>query len=584
MDINNLKLIIWDLDDTFWEGTLSEGPVEVINENVSLVRDLTNRGIINTICSKNYLQPVLDKLEEIGIKEYFVFISVDWTPKGSRISATLKDMGLRATNALFIDDNVVNLNEATHFEPTLNIATPTEIKNIIEQIKHTEISDKFHKRLRQYRILEEKRNSRNDFCDNESFLYASGTVVCIHENCLENIDRIHELILRTNQLNYTKKRISKEELDKLLNDSTIKSGFVTVKDNFGDYGIVGFYALNGNELIHFLFSCRTIGQGVEQWVYSELGFPHLEVCGKVIIRLNNSERPGWINQTIDKQKITPPQERESCLRQPVWHTAAQKGKIIFKGPCDISAVTAYLSAPNLITEFNYFSDKKNNIAHQGNITNILQIPRLTPEQKRWLSEDLIFNDGKMYRTSIFDKDVKLIFLSSLTEFHYGIYRHKKSGIKLAFADWFNPITDEEKWTAYVENNTKQVWTYDNKFTYEFLREFANQWEFLGRKSYEEYLEELKEFMGMISPNAHVCIMLGSEVPFEKATTRVWKDRHLEYRIINRMVEKYAKAEPRVHTLNYTDFIRTPDDYTDCINHYQRHIYYKVAEKCTEMIS
>ena len=53
IDCNKIKLVIWDLDDTFWKGTISEEPVEQISRNIKLVRDLTDRGIVNTICSKN---------------------------------------------------------------------------------------------------------------------------------------------------------------------------------------------------------------------------------------------------------------------------------------------------------------------------------------------------------------------------------------------------------------------------------------------------------------------------------------------------------------------------------------------------
>ena len=52
IDITKIKLIIWDLDETFWEGTLSEGGVKK-TDNVKLVKRLSSEGIINTICSKN---------------------------------------------------------------------------------------------------------------------------------------------------------------------------------------------------------------------------------------------------------------------------------------------------------------------------------------------------------------------------------------------------------------------------------------------------------------------------------------------------------------------------------------------------
>ena len=51
-----IKLVIWDLDETFWEGTISENAGKSINipeRNINIVKELTNRGIINSICSKN---------------------------------------------------------------------------------------------------------------------------------------------------------------------------------------------------------------------------------------------------------------------------------------------------------------------------------------------------------------------------------------------------------------------------------------------------------------------------------------------------------------------------------------------------
>ena len=51
--IETIKLVVWDLDETFWTGTLSEGGARIPEDNVQLVKDLTDCGIINSICSKN---------------------------------------------------------------------------------------------------------------------------------------------------------------------------------------------------------------------------------------------------------------------------------------------------------------------------------------------------------------------------------------------------------------------------------------------------------------------------------------------------------------------------------------------------
>ena len=118
-DFEKIKLVIWDLDETFWRGVLSEGEVDVPAENVQLVKRLTDVGIINSICSKNDYEEVQKKMLELGIWDYFVFSSIDWNPKGARIQQLISDMQLRPVNVLFIDDNPSNLEEARFFSPEL---------------------------------------------------------------------------------------------------------------------------------------------------------------------------------------------------------------------------------------------------------------------------------------------------------------------------------------------------------------------------------------------------------------------------------------------------------------------------------
>ena len=277
--------MVWDLDDTFWEGTLSEGEIKPINDNISLVKILTDRGVVNSICSKNDYSEVAIKLNELGVLDYFVFCSIDWTPKGQRLQSLINRMGLRPENTLFIDDNLSNLGETQHYCNNIMVSDPSIISSMSAYFSHLPETDNKHSRLMRYKVLEEKDKTRQQYADNESFLYSTNTQVEICKDCIDQIERIEELILRTNQLNFTKKRISKGELIQLVNDNSVQSAYVKVKDKFGDYGIVGFYALRGDELIHYLFSCRTIGQGVEQYVYSTLGCPKITVKEPVISEL-----------------------------------------------------------------------------------------------------------------------------------------------------------------------------------------------------------------------------------------------------------------------------------------------------------
>lgn len=52
MDFSKIKLIIWDLDETLWKGTLSEESVVLPDEHKNLIIKLTDIGIVNSICSK----------------------------------------------------------------------------------------------------------------------------------------------------------------------------------------------------------------------------------------------------------------------------------------------------------------------------------------------------------------------------------------------------------------------------------------------------------------------------------------------------------------------------------------------------
>ena len=567
LDFSKIKLVIWDLDDTFWKGTLSEEGVTCIPENVELVKTLTDSGVVNAICSKNDYQPAIDELDKLGVKDVFVFNSIDWTPKGPRISALIKDMGLRPVNCLFIDDNIVNLNEAKHYAEDLMIAEPTIIPQLIEYFSSVEAKDKNHSRLNQYKVLEKKQASRHSYSDNESFLYASGTEVEIRHDCLSHIDRIHELILRTNQLNFTKVRSSKEELVELLNEGDVEAGYVNVNDNFGDYGTIGFYAMKNHKLIHFLFSCRTIGQGVEQYVYAVIGHPEIQVEGNVISELKNEPAPAWINQKGKKSE---------------GKSNKQSYKILFKGPCDLSGMISYLQSDNIICEFTHPSETRGNyIEHHNHSINYLRLPFVCNEEKQELLK-LPFNDESIFETKLYDDDIQMVFLSTVLEPALCVFENKKTHKKIAYGGLFDkPLTDSKYWKEYVD---KTIFTGDNDFTYEFLEKFSDEYEYVGLETPEQYVENLKLLMSKLSPNVKVCLLLGSEIEHKGNTKSILIDRHIINKRFNDKIRDFAKTDSRISLIDFTQFIKSQDDYADRITHFSRRVYYEAAMEANRIMN
>ena len=566
INFDKIKLIIWDLDETLWKGTLSEGGISTC-DNIPLIHILADHGIINAICSKNDKDSAEHILKQLNILDLFVFNSIDWTPKGPRIEHMIKDMGLRATNVLFIDDNIVNLNEAIHYSPDLMVSTPDIIPQLSSYYNSRPITDNNHSRLNQYKILQKKKESRKTFTDNTAFLFSTNTKVEIHKDCLNEIDRIHELILRTNQLNYTKNRCTKDELNSLLKDKSVKSGYITAKDKFGDYGIVGFYALKGKKLIHFLFSCRTIGQGIEQYVYSTLKWPELNVVGTVINYVQHIPAPEWINQNQDLSINS--EEKISA-------------KIVMKGPCDMSILASYLNSNNIITEFTYIGEKRHNsIEHHNHSINFLQFPFLTTKEQNQLLSDCIFNDEAMFKTAMYDNDTLLIFLSTQIEPNLGIYKNKISGKEIAFAEFCYPLTDKVNWPLYTN---KIIPTYDNDFTTEWLESFSEKYEFIGQITPEQYIENIKVLLSKINPSATICLLLGSEIPYVANTQKAYENREIYYSALNAKLRKFAHEEKRILLISFNDYIHSQDDFLDNINHYKRHVYFEAAKQANIYIS
>ena len=167
-----VRLVIWDLDDTFWRGTVTEGGVsEYLQEHHDIVIELAKRGIISSICSKNDESQALAFLRKQSIADYFVFPSISWKPKGARLAALVEAVQLRAASVMFIDDNPSSRGEAADFVPGLQIEDETFIPKILTDPRFAGKDDKELTRLAQYKLLETKSADRAEAAgDNHAFL------------------------------------------------------------------------------------------------------------------------------------------------------------------------------------------------------------------------------------------------------------------------------------------------------------------------------------------------------------------------------------------------------------------------------
>ena len=115
-ETSDLRVLIWDLDECFWTGTLDDAgpPPRPITRNCALVKSLAARGVVSSICSRNDPSAVRVHLQGLGMWDWFVFASIAWEmpSKGAAISATLQALGVQARHVLFVDDSAVNRADA----------------------------------------------------------------------------------------------------------------------------------------------------------------------------------------------------------------------------------------------------------------------------------------------------------------------------------------------------------------------------------------------------------------------------------------------------------------------------------------
>ncbi len=344
-----VRLVIWDLDETYWRGTLTEGGIkEYVQAHHDIVIELAKRGIMSSICSKNDMGSVMPILQAREIADYFIFPSISWEPKGIRVAQIIETVQLRPATVLFIDDNPNNLAEARAITPGLQTEDETFLAQILDDPRFKGKDDRGLTRLQQYKLLETKNHDWTKAgSNNEEFLRSCDVRVQIDYDIEVNIDRAIELINRTNQLNYTKRRLPDdiEEARRILRAEMShfnrQAGLIRVADKYGDYGYIGFFLAQNDlssekdglnlRLLDFCFSCRTLGMLVEKWVYDHLGKPVLTVSGDVLTDLAVDRKIDWV-------RLVDTLEDDGRLVQAV------APEIRLLGGCEANSVSVYLSA------------------------------------------------------------------------------------------------------------------------------------------------------------------------------------------------------------------------------------------------
>lgn len=276
-----VKCVVWDLDNTLWNGTLieTEHPetLELKPGIRELIEKLDEHGILQSVASKNDYETAYPVLEHLGIAEYFLYPQIHWNPKSGSVKAIADSLNIGIDTFAFIDDTAFEREEVRTTYPQVRVYDVTEITNLFTGPEFdVPVTAESKNRRVMYRA-EEKRNSlmHAGQTDIVEFLKKCNLRIHLFEPKTEEDKlRCYELIVRTNQLNMTGRKYTAEEFADVLNRTEHKNFAFSCADDFGEYGIVGFgqYRLEGKTLVftEFAMSCRVAGKYVESALFAEL--------------------------------------------------------------------------------------------------------------------------------------------------------------------------------------------------------------------------------------------------------------------------------------------------------------------------
>lgn len=286
------KVIAVDCDNTLWRGVCGEdGPqgVEITPAHAEFQRMLVRQhdaGVLLCLCTKNNptdVEAVFRARTDMPLREEHIVASrMNWNSKSSNLKSLAQELDLALDSFVFVDDSAMECAEVGANSPEVMVLQfPQAAEEIAHFVDHVWAFDRVvvtadaKRRTEQYKKSGARRKVLEEADGLESFIASLELVVGIAPMEQTQLERVAELVQRTNQFNLTGIRRRANDIEVLWKAGELQILVVHVKDRFGDYGLVGAVLLERRSsslaVDTFVISCRALGRGVEHKIVNELG-------------------------------------------------------------------------------------------------------------------------------------------------------------------------------------------------------------------------------------------------------------------------------------------------------------------------
>ncbi len=290
------KCLILDLDNTLWGGVIGDDGVqnlilgrdhavgEAFVDFQRYVKDLKRRGVILAVCSKNDPENAKEGFSHpdsvLRVEDFSVF-KANWDPKPDNIRATALDLNIGLDSMVLVDDNPTERALVAGQLP--EVAVPdvgSDVSRFAEVLEHeryfevVKVVQDDLSRSSFYSSNAQRSAYQADFRDYGEFLASLEMTAEIGPFLPVYLERITQLINKTNQFNLTTRRYTSAEVEAISRDPAFVTLYGRLADKFGDNGLVsvliGRVSHETVELDLWLMSCRVLKREMEFAMFDAL--------------------------------------------------------------------------------------------------------------------------------------------------------------------------------------------------------------------------------------------------------------------------------------------------------------------------
>ena len=272
-----IKCVVWDLDETLWSGVLLEDDAVTLRPGVAdVIAALDERGILQSVASRNDYAVAFERLERFGLAAYFLYPQIHWNTKTSSVEAIARNLNIGLDSLAFVDDDPFERGQMQAAHPEIVCFDAADIGRLATLPELTAVATADGRNRRLHYLSEIKRKEAEEAFSgpHEAFLATLGMKLTISRAQLSDLARASELTVRTHQLNTTGLTYSQQELERFIGSKQHLLLLATLEDCYGDYGRVGLALIETDTTVWtiklLLMSCRVASRGAGSMLIQQL--------------------------------------------------------------------------------------------------------------------------------------------------------------------------------------------------------------------------------------------------------------------------------------------------------------------------